>query len=121
MPIETVLLVALGVYTLTGIVLVLFAEPIYLKARYSERLPDAGKGLFAQAIISYYLLKKEGITTHPKHLGYCLAFNAGISITVTLIVAFYTAALAILLAIVVGAVVLALFFIVLAALGGGSK
>lgn len=82
-----ILWIAAGFYFFMGVILVVFAEPIYEWAQRSS-LPLFTKGLFAQAIVSYYNVKTKGLEAGPKHWGYCLGFNAGVSLSVALIIAF---------------------------------
>jgi len=77
-------------------------------------MPLFTKGLFARAIISYYNIKTKGLEAGWDHWGYCLAFNGGVSITVSLIIAFGLALIALALAIVFGIIML---MIIGAALG----
>ena len=94
-----ILSVAAGIYFVMGVILVVFAEPIYLWARNSE-MPVFTKGLFARAITSYYNIKTKGLSAGWSHWGYCLGFNAGVSITVSLIIAIGLTLIAIALSIV---------------------
>lgn len=115
---ETTLLIlsiSAGVYLVMGIILVVFAEPIYERARDSS-MPIFTKGLFAKALISYYNIKTKGFEAGWSHWGYCLGFNAGVSISVALIVAFGAALIVIALYIIAA---IFIFLIVIAALGGG--
>ncbi|MCZ7671331.1 MAG: hypothetical protein M5U34_31465 [Chloroflexi bacterium] len=47
--IQTILLIAAGIYLVTGIILISFPEKIYKWAK-GTSIPDSGKGLFAQAL-----------------------------------------------------------------------
>lgn len=85
--IQTILLIAAGIYLVTGIILISFPEKIYKWAK-GTSIPDSGKGLFAQALISYYHIKTKGVSATSKDWLYCFGFNAGISIGATLVVAF---------------------------------
>lgn len=98
-----ILLVSAGVYFVMGIILVLFAEPIYLWAQGSE-MPLVTKGWFARAIVSYYNVKTRGLDAGWPHWGYCLGFNAGVSVTISLIIAFGLALIALALAIIAGVI-----------------
>ena len=108
-----ILLVVAGTYLVIGVILVAFAEPIYNRATNSS-MPIFTKGLFARAIISYYNVKTRGFGAGWSHWGYCLGFNAGVSITVALVIAFGAALIAIALALIAAAI---FFWIVIAALG----
>ena len=110
--IETLIVVA-GVYLVMGVILVAFAEPIYNRATNSS-IPIFTKGLFARAIISYYNVKTRGFNAGWSHWGYCLGFNAGMSITVALVIAFGAALIAIALALIATAIFL---WILVVALG----
>ncbi|MCA9959473.1 MAG: hypothetical protein KC443_10595 [Anaerolineales bacterium] len=111
-----VLSISAGVYLVMGIILVSFAEPIYEYARESD-MPVFTKGLFARALISYYNIKTNGVGAGWKHWGYCLSFNAGVSVTVALIIAFWAAIIIIVLYILAVIAVLMIIGVILS----GSK
>lgn len=111
-----ILSISAAVYLVMGVILIVFAEPIYLKARNSS-LPVFTKGFFARALVSYYNIKTRGFDAGWSHWGYCLGFNAGVSISVALIVAFGAALIVIALSII--ATVIGL--LILGAFMGGSK
>ena len=108
-----ILEITAGFYFFMGVILVVFAEPIYKWAQESS-MPLFTKGLFGQAIISYYNVKTRGLEAGLSHWGYCLGFNAGVSLGVALIIAFGVALIVIAFYILVA-------IIVLAVLAGGSK
>lgn len=109
---SVILSVSAGVYLVMGIILVSFAEPIYERARDSD-MSVFTKGLFARALISYYNIKTRGLRAGWYHWGYCLSFNAGVSLTVALIVAFISAiviAVLYIFLILVGLIILSAIF-----------
>ena len=108
-----ILEITAGFYFFMGVILVVFAEPIYNWAQGSS-LPLFTKGLFGQAIISYYNVKTRGLEAGLSHWAYCLGFNAGVSFSVALIIAFGVALIVIAFYILVA-------ILVLAVLAGGSK
>lgn len=112
-----VLWITAGFYLVMGVILVVFAEPIYEWAQ-SSSLPLFTKGLFAQAIVSYYNVKTRGLQAGFSHWAYCLGFNAGVSLGVALIIA-----LGLTLIVIAFYILIALIgFLVLAAiLSGGGK
>jgi len=108
-----ILEITAGFYFFMGVILVVFAEPIYKWAQESS-LPLFTKGLFGQAIISYYNVKTRGLEAGLSHWGYCLGFNAGVSLGGALIIAIRVTLIVIAFYILVA-------IIVLAVLAGGSK
>jgi len=111
-----ILLITAGFYFFMGVILVVFAEPIYKWAQASS-LPLFTKGLFGQAIVSYYNVKTRGLEAGLSHWGYCLGFNAGVSLSVALIIAFGVTLIIIALYIIVGIIGL----MILGAILGGGK
>ncbi|MBE0681589.1 MAG: hypothetical protein Q8L64_00205 [bacterium] len=111
-----ILEITAGFYFFMGVILVVFAEPIYNWAQGSS-LPLFTKGLFGQAIISYYNVKTRGAEAGLSHWGYCLGFNAGVSLSVALIIAFGVTLIIIALYIIAGIIGL---MILGAVLGGGK-
>lgn len=111
-----ILLITAGFYLFMGIILVVFAEPIYKWAQQSS-MPIFTKGLFARAIVSYYNVKTRGLEAGFPHWGYCLGFNAGVSLGVALIIAFGVTLIIIALYIIAGIIGL----MILGAIMGGSK
>lgn len=81
-PVAKYLFISALIYFSTGILMVVFAEPIYLWIQENKISPNS---FFSRASLSYQTVKTKGAGAKPTDWGNCLVFNTGVTISLTTI------------------------------------
>lgn len=110
MDLPMVLTTATIFYFVTAITAYLNAEKIYNYGTTRNWIPDAGKGLFAQAIVSLFRIRNSKAVADSGDWAYCLSFNAVLSIIFGMAGIFILGILFAILSVVAFIIFLAMFF-----------